>query len=141
RPTSPDEATRPRRRAGTRRARARGPRASGPGERPGRNRRCATASPARPADEPPGRPPSHRQALATLGAAALERESAGAGLHAGSNAVGAGALALLRLVGAFHGSRAQNGFEASIRRGVSGRSGSHILKPPRFFPRFASEPR
>ena len=86
-------------------ARARGRRASARGGTRGRNRRCATASSARPADERPARPPSHRQALATLGAPALEREAPGAGSHAGTKAVRTGALALLRLIGAFHGSR------------------------------------
>src|SRR6478672_7153634 len=91
------------RRAGTHRARARARRGTAHCETPGRNRRCETASRARPADEPPGRSPSHRQALATLGATALEREAAGASSHAGTKAVRTGALALLRLIGAFHG--------------------------------------
>ena len=41
--------------------------------------------------------------LAALGAAALEKRTAGAGAHARAEPVGAGALALLWLVGALHG--------------------------------------
>src|SRR4051812_9472715 len=45
------------------------------------------------------------QSLAALVAAALEHEPAGAGAHTGTKPVGAGALALLGLIGALHVSR------------------------------------
>src|SRR3954471_10664405 len=48
---------------------------------------------------------SDREALAALGAAALQRQPAGLRLHALAKAVCACALALLRLVGALHGRR------------------------------------
>ena len=51
-------------------------------------------------------PASDGQALAALGPAALERQAPGLRLHALAEPVAAGALALLWLVGAFHGERA-----------------------------------
>ena len=46
---------------------------------------------------------SDRQALAAFGAAGVDHSAAAAGSHAHEETVGAGALDLGRLVGAFHG--------------------------------------
>src|SRR5258705_185615 len=86
------------RRSGLTRARLR-PRPSRPGATAGR----ASDGVRRGAER---RPPSDGQSLAALGAPTLERQATGTRLHAGAEAVGAGALALLGLVGALHGRRA-----------------------------------
>ena len=83
-------------------------RASGPAGRRARTRRCATAAAAWPRGDAAvtrRRHGSDGQPLAALVAAALERQAAGARAHARAEPVGAGALALLGLVGALHRDR------------------------------------
>lgn len=46
---------------------------------------------------------THRETLAALGAATGENGTAALGRHTGTEAVGLGALALVRLVGTLHG--------------------------------------
>lgn len=46
---------------------------------------------------------AHRETLAALGAATGENGTAALGRHTGTEAVGLGALALVRLVGTLHG--------------------------------------
>ena len=75
-------------------------RASGPRGRRARTRRCATAGGACGAHGRPSR--LGGEPLAALVAAALEHVPAGARAHARTEPVGAGALALLGLVGALH---------------------------------------
>src|SRR5205085_5949480 len=75
----------------------------GPGGTPARTRRCARAGPAWLGGRPSCRGRSDRQALAALVAPALERQAPGACGHPGPEPVGAGALALLGLIGPLHG--------------------------------------
>ena len=93
----------------TRRAPARGRRVSDHAGRPGRSRRCATAAIVPAAAERRASRASHREPLAALRATALQRQATGARAHPVAEAVSTCALALFRLIGAFHGSRARYG--------------------------------
>src|SRR5579884_3599728 len=75
----------------------------------GRNRRCATAFPVPVGGRSRGEEASHRESLAALGPSVLERQTASTSSHPLAETVGSRALALLRLVGAFHGSLALTG--------------------------------
>src|SRR4051794_23539693 len=120
----PPRARHRRPRAGTRRAPGSGSPSSAPAGTRARTRRCATGVGA-------WRPPRalHRQALATLAAAPLEHDAPRAGAHAGTEAVGAGALALLGLVGPLHradedtGARSAHGGAHAVDTRAQGRRG------------------
>ena len=87
------------------RARTHGMRALDRFERRGRSQRFATACLALPATEPGASRASDSQSLATLVAPTLERQATRARPHAVPKAVGASALALLRLIRALHATR------------------------------------
>src|SRR5215210_2649976 len=137
-------------RAGRCRARGSGCRPSAPGGRPARTRRCGTGARVwggRAARwGAAGRPPSDGQLLATLRAAALQRDAAGARAHADTEPVRAGALALLGLVGALHGVRtgSETAGQSSVPASRTGPStcGAQACaqRPPRNSPRFATCP-
>ena len=118
-------------RAGTRRRRGGGSRASAPRGRRDRTRRCGRACCACRAAR--GRAlraaaSLRREPLAALVAAALEQRAAGARAHAGAEPVGAGALALLRLVGALHERRRRVAGQAPAAK-HSGRAGARRGTP------------
>ena len=107
------------RRGGTREARAHGLHESGRYGRRDRSRRCATACLALGAAVQRPSRTSHSEALAALVAATLQREPAGPCAHSRAETVCSRSLALLRLIGAFHDSRARGGSRASIRSGLT----------------------
>jgi len=127
-------------RAETRIRRARAPRGSVRCGRLGRSRRFATACCALggAVDRPAGA--SDAQALATLRAPALQREPTRPRAHPSAETVRPRSLALLRLVGAFHGSRARGGWRTSIRSEVPnpGAGGRHDTA--RLFPALCVKP-
>src|SRR5262245_33804972 len=74
-----------------------------------------------------------REPLAALGAAPPQHVPAGARAHAGTEPVGAGALALLGLVGPLHGDRNRRAGNARAPRAEGTRQGSR--RPPVTFSR------
>ena len=123
-------------RAGRRRRRGAGSRASGPRGRRGRTRRCATAGGACGAR---GRPSAYGVSrLRPLSRRRLSSRAARARAHARAEAVGACALALLGLVGALH----RGSVAPEPRQAVQDRPGRARSLPRRqastVFPRFAA---
>jgi hypothetical protein len=115
--------------------------------------RCATAFPALFALGRRASAASHRESLATLRAAALQRQTASAGTHPSAETMRPRALALFGLIGAFHGSPdplggpsqyTQRRLAPSQDLGTArqtlhpSRQAERRCDPRAFFPRFAS---
>jgi hypothetical protein len=135
----PPAAVPPRRRpvAETRAARGSGSRASAPRGKHDRTPRSSTDGGAsRGGHRLPrrGQPWLRSQACAALVAAALEHRPAGARAHTRAEPVGAGALALLGLVGALHG------FESSECRSIGSMPAGQFRAPVMAFPAICAIP-
>jgi hypothetical protein len=114
---------------------------TGPAETRGRSRRCGRAFRGR--DAARSRPTGalDGQALAALGAAALQSQAPGSRLHARPKTMRPRSLALLRLVGAFHRSRDHRQVASQYTQTCSQfwpNFGSR--RPPLLFPALCAKP-